>query len=225
MEYANEYDYIEIYDYAKFVIEKFVSSEESFLESDFFDSLGIDKKIFKMCVNTIKQLNGSLYKLYLAKTRVNGLKLKMYYKSTIEDLVQGMESGVLNDGTEFNVIEFVRRVPFRGEKSFIRKLSEFMLENNPIEYKAIMNYIHTFKFDKTNGFSPIDLVDLFNTKTQIGDKVLTAKDYRIIVDYLNALRVPVISKTYLEARKRYLNEDYNADTVKELNKNRVTLIP
>ena len=60
-------DYLQNYEYAKFIIEHYIESSESYKESEFLTELGLDKDTFNFCIQTIEELDVDLYRQFLEK--------------------------------------------------------------------------------------------------------------------------------------------------------------
>lgn len=208
-------DYFDNYKYASFAICHYITSSESYKERGFLTELGIDKEIFEFCVSTIKELNVELYKHYEDKKQQNAKIRYMHNVITITNLAEAIKTGILPDGTPFDIFEFLKRVPFKYSKNFMQTITEFMKKNNPNEYNVIMSYIYSNRLHLGGVFSPLDTKSLYQIKTTINGIEITNKDNDIIIDYLKINNIPVISKAYTIARTKYLNGEFTATTVKE----------
>lgn len=55
------------YEYAKFAINHYIDSDDSYKSKDFLNRLGLKVDDFNFCVDTIKELDVDLYKKFLVK--------------------------------------------------------------------------------------------------------------------------------------------------------------
>lgn len=211
------YDYFENYDYAKFVIDYYISSPDSYITNKFLEELGISKEIFDFCVDTIAELDVDMYNDYLKKKEQNRKINYSHVKFTISDLANGIKTGMLSDGTSFDMLEFFKRIPFKKSEDFMHSLIEFCKRNNEEDYNIIMSYIHKNKLDFSNTFKPLNVKEVYDTKTIINGVELTNEDKDTIIEYLKSNNIPVVSKTYNCAKIKYINGNITKDMIKKQN--------
>ena len=106
------------YEYAKFAIGHYIESSESYKENVFLSELGLDKDTFNFCVSTIEVLDVDLYKLFLEKKELNNKIRCVKNSETINNLANGINTGILSDGTQFDLLEFIIRIPFKRSNNF-----------------------------------------------------------------------------------------------------------
>ena len=201
-------DYINNYKYAKFVINHYIESNISYKETDFLSDLGIEKEVFNFCVLTIKELDLELYQKYLYKKEYNKRVRFVRNVEVIKDLANGINTGILKDCTPFDLLEFMRRIPFKKEKDFILKLIEFMKRNTPKEFDTIINYINKNKLYLESAWAPLDLDSIYSNVKVIRGVKITRYDNDVILDYLKVNDIPITYLTYLLARKKYIDKDF-----------------
>ena len=209
-------DYLQNYNYAKFVISNYISSSDSYKENDFLDELGIDKETFNYCIETIEELDIDLYNKYLEKKETNNKIRCVRNSETISDLANGIRTGLLSDGTPFELLEFIKRVPFKNSDYFINAIADFMKRNNQQDFNVIMSYIYTNKLNSPSAFSPIDFKSIYNTKTIVNGIEITPEANNIIIEYLKLNKIPLISKAYILARTKYINGEITPETIQQL---------
>ena len=207
--------YADNYDYAKFAVDYYIQSSESYKTSKFLKKLGIDEDTFKFCVDAIKELDVDLYKQYLAKKESNNKTRCIRNTETIVDLANGINYGLLADGTKFDLLEFIKRVPFKRSKDFISKLIEFMRSNNKREMATILRYIRANGLDRANTFAPLTVEDIYKTKYILKGIELSKEDKDIIIDYIKVNKLPLINKVFSLVRNKYLNGEINAEMVEK----------
>lgn len=219
--------YLEFYDYAKFVINHYVNSS-SYNLNEFLLELGINKDIFKFCIDTIEELDVDLYQKYLVKRVRNKEVNYLHDMSTIRNLAIGISTGTLIDGTPFDLLEFIKRVPFKNSKNFSNEIFEFMKKNTPNYCNLIMDYIFNNKLHLPSTFNPLDLKSIYQITSIIDGVLITNDDKNIIIDYLRQNNIPIISKTFVLARKKFLDGEFDIEAVKcfrKMNENKPLLIP
>lgn len=208
-------DYLQNYEYAKFVIGHYIESPESYKENEFLSELGLDKDTFEFCAFTIEELDIDLYKLFLEKKELNNKIRCVKNAATINNLANGINTGVLSDGTQFDLLEFIKRIPFKKSNNFTFALIDFMKRNNPEDMNTIIKYIYSNGLNTPSAFAPLDFKGIYTTKTIINDVEITNADNSIIIDYLRVNNIPLIHKTYVLARTKYLNGEITAEMVQK----------
>lgn len=209
-------NYLQNYNYAKFVISNYISSSESYKENEFLDELGIDKEVFNYCIETIEELDIDLYNKYLEKKETNNKVRYIRNYNTISDLANGIRTGLLSDGTPFELLEFIKRVPFKNSNYFIKAIADFMKRNNHPNFKAIMSYIYTNKLNSSSAFSPLNFKSIYGTRTIINGIEITHEANNVIIEYLKLNNIPLINKAYVLARTKYINGEITPDTIEQL---------
>ena len=122
---------------------------------------------------------------------------------TIKELAKGIKTGFLNDEISFNILEFIKRVPFKTSKDFVNTISSFMRRNCMEEYDTIMLYIYKNRLHLPSTFSEISIQNLYKTKYK--------KDIDIILNYMIENNIPLMAKSYLIVKEMYLNSELDID--------------
>lgn len=208
-------DYLQNYKYAKFAIGHYIESSESYKESEFLSELGLDKDTFNFCVSTIEELDVDLYRQFLEKKEINNKIRCVKNAETITNLANGINTGILSNGTQFDLLEFTKRIPFKKSNNFTVVLIDFMKRNNPQDMNTIIRYIYGNGLNTPSAFAPLDLKGIYTTKTTINGVEITNTDNDIIIDYLTVNNIPLIHKTYVLARTKYLNGEITAEMVQK----------
>lgn len=99
---------------------------------------------------------------------------------TIKDLANGINSGILEDGTEFSLLEFIIRVPFKWEGFFCGAIEKFMKDNKLLEYDIISKYIHDNRLNRKSVFRPLEVGKLYSGDIYVGGYKITNEDNDII---------------------------------------------
>ena len=205
--------YLKNYEYAKFVVSDYVESEESSKGKAYLQGLGIDKETFEYCTETLDLLDDKLYDQYLKKREANQRKRIEENKAAVQDLITGIETGVLSDGTTFNTLEFLKRMPFKNNDDPVRTLHTFVRRAFPDQLSIITNYLHDN--DLYSLIKPLDSKKKNECKTIIRGVVITEEVNQAIVDYLRINHIPVYKASYLIAREKYLNHEFSIESVNE----------
>ena len=113
------------------------------------------------------------------------------------------------------MLEFTKRIPFKKSNNFTVVLIDFMKRNNPQDMNTIIRYIYGNGLNTPSAFAPLDLKGIYTTKTTINGVEITNTDNDIIIDYLTVNNIPLIHKTYVLARTKYLNGEITAEMVQK----------
>ena len=210
----------EINKYATFVIETYVNSNKSYKHKEFLNLLGIDKKMFDYCVSIVEEINPNLYDEYLKKVEVNNKIRYVSNVETINDLANGMNTGMLSTGVAFSNLEFLKRVPFKNDGYFYYTMKDFLERNMPEKKEIIMNYLSSNKYFKYYMFESINLKSLFDkkVKTIYNGVEITNKDNDIIISYIRVNDLPLINAVYYIVRDMYLNGEIDIEELEKKEK-------
>lgn len=216
-------NYFENYKYADFVIKYYINSSESYKEKIFLDELGIDKEVFEFCVETIELLNVDLFKQYKLKKEQNNKIRCMKNAVTITKLANEIKTGISSDGTAFDLLEFLKRVPFKNSKNFVHSIEDFMKRNNPQECNIIMGYIRRNRLHLPSAFKLLDIRAIYSIKTIVNGVEITNEDNNLIIEYLNINNIPLINSAYILVRKKYLNGEITKDMINEQKSKKINI--
>lgn len=223
-------DYLQNYEYAKFIVEKYIKTDDSYKEKIFLDNYGIDKEIFEFCIETIKELDEELYKKYLERKLMNNRIRSAYNTKMIHILAESIKKGKLPDGKKMDLFEFVKRLPIKRRERTMYLLTGFMKKNNEEDMTIIIDYMKENGLCKSTSFNQLSLKNIYETKHTISKIKITNEDNDIIIDYLKINDIPIIYKTYALARKKYLEGEITKEIVEQLKekykaKEKVIIIP
>ena len=208
-------NYYENYEYAKFAIEEYINDENSYKTESFLSKLGIDKEFFMFCANTIKELNPDLYRKLLQKRDENHKIIHFRNLKTIEKLAKGIETGYINDNIEFNIFEFIKRVPFKGNPNFYDKLMKFVLDSCPEYYHVIFKYLQANQLYMKSSMEPVNMPNLYEIKLSVNGNEVTNEMKKDVLDFLKYNRIPVVNKTYRVALNKYLDGEITKEMIEE----------
>ena len=214
-------DYFEGYKYSKFVIESFIDFDAQNNSISFLESLGIDDKIFEFCISCVEELDVDLYNKYILK-KANNSFLEIKNKIRImNDIAYGIKNGVLPNGKLFDLIEFIKMVPFKYNKDFTESIKNFIINNNYENYYIIMKYIYNNKVDEVL----TKRVNISNTCKSTKHLQIDSADLDAIINYLNYYNIPINKKTISVARSRYLKGELTIEESSEKVQKQMILIP
>ncbi len=83
---------------------------------------------------------------------------------TITNLANGINTGILSDGTQFDLLEFIKRIPFKRSNNFTFALIDFMKRNNPDDMNTIIKYIYSNGLNTPSAFAPLDFKEFILPK-------------------------------------------------------------
>ena len=215
--------YIQKYELARNAVSYYIESPDSYTDPIYFLArINMTCPKFESCLITIRRLNPDLYNEYLAKKEHDDEIRDQKFSEAIADLAQGIESGVLSDGTEFNKLEFIKRIPFKNCKkgAFVNDLSDFMSAYNLDDEGTIIDYIYDNEMNTTGYFNHLNIRYIYSVKTTVLDKnkkprTITKEDNDIIFDYLYANNIPCIYVTYKIVRQKLIDGEITSEMAKE----------
>ena len=220
--------YIDNFDYAKSVVKFYIESPNSYKEYDFYRSLNLNEKEFDFCVDIIKKMDPDLYILYLEKRQKNS-KIRCFKNiETIKTLSGAIEDGSFSDGTPFNELEFIKRIPFKRSINFMFVLCDFLKRNNPKEMKSILRYVYSIGMDSPSFFKPLDKEYFYNAKIIYNGIEISNEDNDIIFDYMTVNDLPYIYTVYKIIRDKYtkgeiIKEDVEKQKIEQMKHKHVVI--
>jgi len=215
--------YIKRYELARNAVLYYIESPDSYTDPIYFLArINMTRPKFESCLITIRRLDPDLYNEYLAKKEHDDEIRDQKFSEAIADLAQGIETGVLSDGTEFSKLEFIKRIPFKNCKrgALVNDLTDFMSVHNPDDEGTILDYIYDNEMTATGYFNRLDIKYIYKVKTTVLDKnkkprVITKEDNDIIFDYLYANNIPCIYVTYKIVRQKLIDGEITSEMAKE----------
>ena len=207
------------YEFAKDVVTYYIESPDSYTDSIFFFSrLNINKHTFERCLHIVERTNPELYKKYLAKTMKDDKIRDEKYTEIIKDLANGIRTGQLSDGSKFDKIEFIKRIPFKTglRGGFTSKLIDFLDKHNPDDKELILQYVYDNSMNADFYFRRLYISYFYNIKTKVGNIEITNEDNDLIFDYLYLNNIPCIFATYKLVRQKLVDGEITAETINEL---------
>ena len=211
-----EKKYLENYLYAEYVIKKYIEVADSYRTGDFAKRCGLTVSELEYCIELVKVLNPILYKEYLEKGSKNADIRFVANKATFENLYTGITTGYLNDGTPFNSLEFLKRIPFKQPgKDFFNTVVSFLnraFNNRPDIVNTIIKYMYSIHAKVLRYVSE----EYANKMTVSINGVTSTPDInKIIFDSMNAYELPRISIIYSELFGKYTRGELDPVDIKE----------
>lgn len=181
------------YLYGKYVIESYIEYSNSYNIINFLEEMGINQEIFDFCIETIKELDLELYNEYVRKKNINIKNNYLESVYNLKDIVNGIKTGYLFDGTNFNLLEFFKRVPFKYIDVYRKEYDEFMNINSGIKDAG-----------------------RFGSRLLSFSKVIVADDYNLIKEYVSLNEIQYVN--YVDNDK--LKEIYSGIKITVVNNGR-----
>jgi len=211
-----ENNYLDNYLYAEYVIKTYLTDDKSYLKNNFLGNLGINYEIFQYCEELIQFLNPVLYKQYQECVSENNKKRAWAIGMTIRNLARGINTGYLDDGTEFDILEFYKRVPFKEyEAKFVCTLEDFILRNIGNEngiYSTINNYLYQNNITK---MIPASETKLSETSISYNGVELTPEIIHNVFRYMKVNGLPEVIGVYRIVLSKYVNNEIDFSLLDE----------
>jgi len=118
-------DIISNYDYAEYIINSYISMDNSYISNFFYHDMDIDDAIFNYCVKIIKVTNPVLYYKYEEK-KIENIKKRFNDRvNSLKEIANGIKTGKLSDGSSFDILQFWKLVPFKYFHGLQMELHEY----------------------------------------------------------------------------------------------------
>lgn len=211
--------YLENYLYAEYVIKTYISDDKSYLKNKFLEDLGISEEIFRYCEELIRFLNPVLYGQYQECVSNNNKKRSWAIARTIRDLTKGINTGTLEDGTKFDLLEFYKRVPFKEYgKDFVPTLKDYIYRNFTYDkgvYYAINTYLYQNQISR---ITPASESVLIKTSVSYKGLSLTPEIIHNVFRYMKINGLPIIMGVYRIVLDKYINNEIDFSLLDEQEK-------
>ncbi|MBO5376110.1 MAG: hypothetical protein J6A52_04595 [Bacilli bacterium] len=245
IEYLNNIStYFKHYEYARFVVESYISASDSFDTKKFLETLGINRDIFDYCLSVINELDLDLYKKCVNKQEENKKIRIMLTRAKVNEIMCGIKTGFLSDGTPFDEIEFIKRLPFYdtetgreiltdfnislfAKSDFNIKLRALITKILPKDFETFLRYAHKCRID--NGtVQPFNLKELYATRYFVNGREIKQEETELMLSYMKENNIPMINRGLSIVRDKYLNGQITKKDIKEkkyIPPHKCTLIP
>ena len=198
-----------IKDYAYSIIDYYINDSNCLSISDYIKQLDISITLFDDCVSACAIFNQDLYQKFLEVKKYKENVVINDKINIVYDLIKGIKTGYLSDGTKLTALEFLKRIPFKNEINYIP--DDFInyygfhlrLFINEEEVNVITNYM---KENRINSFSmmKIDTENEFSYHS-IDDFIVTNEIHDYIIKYMQYYNYPLIRGIYHILLMQYLN--------------------
>lgn len=113
------------YDYAEYIINAYITMDNSYISNFFYRDMNIDEDIFNYCIKIIKVVNPVLYHKFEDKKLENIRKRFDDRVKSLKEIAKGIRTGELSDGTTFDILQFWKLVPFKYFHGLQMELHEY----------------------------------------------------------------------------------------------------
>ncbi len=213
-----EREYLENYLYAEFIIKTYINDDRNYQKGRFYRVTKTNKNIFNYCVEVVKFLNPQLYQEYLVAQSESAVKKTQNMVNNLNNIVEGIKTGYLPDGSEFNILEFYRFVPLRESGfNFSRDLINFMRQNDDITEEV---YDCITKYMEENNIRVIVFVTeryvKNNREKYSTDPRFTSKMIHNVFRYMFASGLPNIDHIFRILLEKYMNRELDFDRLRKM---------
>ena len=186
---------------AKRIIKTYALSDKY---SDFYEYLAkmnISELYFNACLKVMKEKDNYLYQQCLSKIKKS--KTNIYYQniSRCRDLAIGIKTGNFIDGTNFDMLEFYKRLPFVGEigrrdfddccevnpliidsKFIFGRIDKFTEIVDPDSNKIIMNFVRCKRISRIRLMKEEELRNRYQNITRFRKEVIDSNGNEFTID-------------------------------------------
>ena len=206
-----ENDEMQKYKYGEFIIMEYLNVTTMDDYEKFLDKYGIDENIFNNVLQAVKIRNEDLYNIFISRKKNDDKFLRNIYMYNIDDLAYAINNGEFIYGNRFDLLEFIRLIPFKNSTDFVLELSNFMNKYNKSYNDVIMKYITDNNLYKEGALKALDIV--INSKGIINGITYSKEEMNILVNYLISRDIPICKASLVEASKKYLNNQINDSVI------------
>lgn len=183
-------------------------------KEQFCQKNSIDLKYFDDCLAVLGKYNEDLYLKYKEKIDKQKSNRFAIISENIKRIIEYIKNGVQEDNNlsrEFDIIDYYSITKLNFEE--IEKMGKNILSNEELRY------LRTF-ISKNKMVKPINLNQIMNEKNIVGvqtdekgniiegtGREITIDEKQEVINYLNNNNIPINTKTYRIALKRYINNN------------------
>lgn len=211
-------------EYAEFIINLYLDNDVLNKLDEFLYNLGIDKKSFDYCIDTVCEFNYVLYSQFVSKKEKNDIVEQEYNIRMIEDFIYALNNGKYPDGIEFDMVEFFKRIPFKYYKNFSNELLKFVKNNISESEEIITQFLKEKKLNKRDINKEIDFDALINSHFYINNSFVTRDDINLVLTYMQDNNLPMFNIIFFELLNKYKNDMLQLSEIKKIKK-KIILIP
>ena len=197
------------YEYSKNIIDDFINYG-GFEIDDFLENHNITSEDFMNIINVIRVLDKTTYNKYLNKCEMNDRLRYNYYCETIKNLYFGIKNGFLLNGEKFNILVFLKCIPFKLD--FKRTLLNFIKEYMPNCYYTIFDYMVQNGLLDDRKRMAIDKSFIANGSSVINGRFISNEENKLIYNYIIENDLPNYGIVFNIVRDMYINGEISLDS-------------
>ncbi len=229
--------YFDDYYYACEFVEDYINYDKSPFLKDFLAEVGINANQFSRFLNIVSALNPDLYDIYSIKANDDKNARKTITITRLNNLYNGIKTGLNRDGSEFDELSVYRNLPFYDNASALEVLGDFEVSNVYQLDRKLKMLVDKVKPEATRDihmciikYGPfkgaIQNVDatvmsereIYTTNFIVRGVELTDQDKEKIMNYMRNNDIPFLPRCFSAVRDRYLDGSLDIDEVKTLKK-------
>lgn len=200
--------YTDNWDNAQKIVELYLDLSSHMDRDDFLKQYNISKEELEFAFKTIRKVNREFYDKCMLKLEEQKKLQDDINIQKIKDVSYGILNGKFRDGKEFDILEFIKRVPFNNKEfSFSSELYYFMKKKNLSEKNILYCFIEENKLDSYFAFSCLDKEKLASMKQVVKGVEITEEIRDGVFNYLEENDIPLVNAAYGPALLKYLNSD------------------
>ena len=200
-----------IKDYAYSVINYYVMNDDCLSISDYIKQLDINVTLFDDCIEACSIFNYDLYQKFNEEKKKRDIFVINNEQEVIHDLINGIKTGYLSDGTKLTVLEFLKRIPYKlvvdcDPEDYINYFCFYLkkiVESDGIS--IISSYMRKNKISNLS-LREID-VEWELSYHVIDNNVITNEIHDYIIKYMQYYDYPLIRGIYHLLLKKYLADE------------------
>lgn len=216
-------EYNKSYNEARYIIKSFLNATS---KSEFLKEHYLTEDQLSYYAEVIDELDVELSKKYQEKANILSKEKNKELIKTYNDLAVGIKTNILPDGTPFNILEFLKRVPFidredvslRTTGKFYAQTLKYLRENPELDYGTITTYIRMQRLNDKSAFRPISKETIYSSKIRLQNKYLNNEDKTNIIDYIELSNLPLVYKVYSVVKKMYISGEITQKDIEDLRK-------
>ena len=197
--------------FAVYIITEYLNSSDSFKIMDFYIKYNLNDDIFNKLKELVKTNNPNLYRKFISQYKKNQELFFNYNIEIIKDLNYAIQNGLFIYGNTFDVIEFIKYVPFKESKNFYNQIKVFIEKNKLENEDNILEFIKSNHLDEPDAFKIYDYNFIINQCDSANNNAISYIDAKTILDYLTRRDVPLYKSAINYACEVFLSNNLAKD--------------
>ena len=161
-----------------------------------------------------KKYDAELYQRYLLTTTPSSLS-KEEELSILSELISSIKTGEFIDGTKFDTLELIKRIPYEDRNDRVTYLRKVLHKSEILDKEVLLKYLSVNNITDSNINEKIIIKNIMESKTIVDNIEITNSDKDLILDYLKVRGIPFVSKAYAVAKKMFVNGLITSDEIKK----------